>query len=98
MTQSILISDEAQAAIAGCHHEAAAGIDALATSLPTSVDGGLGSLDLVAVVAAVARACGQLADVQAITSDNVGAVGEGLLATDALVRGAFVATTAGVAP
>lgn len=98
MTQSILITDEAQAAIAGCHDEAAVGIDALATSLPASVDGGLGSLDLVAAVVAVARASGELADVHAVTADNVGAVGEGLLATDALVRSTFLATSTAVVP
>lgn len=98
MTDSTSIDDDVRATIVGCHHDAAEGIDALVASLPAEVDGGIGSLDLVAVVAAAATTAGRLADVQVVLAGSTDAAGSLLLTTDDDVRAAVAAVSPGVAP
>ncbi|MDP3893189.1 hypothetical protein [Nocardioides sp.] len=72
---TIRLTDGARETIAGEHDAAAERIDALAASLPTAVDGGLGEGHLLAIVAAVAATSGDIAIINAVTRDQVNEIG-----------------------
>lgn len=76
--------------IAGRHEGAAAGLDALAASLPTAVDGGWATAHLLEIVAAVAATAGDLALINTLLRDQVLAAGADLEATDSEVGGDLV--------
>ncbi|WP_104108265.1 hypothetical protein [Nocardioides sp. 616] len=86
---TIRLSEETEAQLARLHDEAAKGITGLAGGVPTSVDAGEGTSDVLAIIAAVVGTADDIALVNEAAAAQVRAVGEGLGSTDGAVASGF---------
>lgn len=86
---TIQLSEETEAQLATLHDDAAKGITGLASSVPTSVDGGQGTADVLAIIAAVVATADDIALVNEVAAAQVRAVGQELGTTDDQVFAAF---------
>lgn len=86
---TINLSEGAENQIAQRHDDAASRITGLANGVPTTVDGGYGTADLLAIVAAVVGTADDIALINEVAAGQVRAVGQGLGDTDDEVADAF---------
>ncbi len=86
---TIQLSEETEAQLAQLHDDAATGITGLASSMPTSVKGGYGTADVLAIIAAVVATADDLALINEVAAAQVRAVGQEFGATDGDVSSGF---------
>ncbi len=86
---TIQLSEETEEQLAELHEDAAAGITGLAGSVPTAVDGGHGTADVLAIIAAVVATADDIALVNEAAAAQVRAVGQELGTTDDQVASGF---------
>lgn len=86
---TIQLSEDTEEQLATLHENAARGITGLARSVPTSVDGGYGTADVLAIIAAVVATADDIALVNEAAAGQVRAVGQALGSTDDQVASGF---------
>ncbi|WP_248581892.1 hypothetical protein [Nocardioides sp. InS609-2] len=79
---SIQLTEATESQIAEKHRDAASAITDLASGIPTTIDGGYGTADLMAILGAVIDTADDIAMVNEVAAEQVTAVGQGLGDTD----------------
>lgn len=85
----IELSQATEDALVGHHDAASTGITDLADSVPTEVDGGLGTPELLAILSAAVETADELAQVNELLAATVKAVHDNLQLTDESLAGSF---------
>ncbi len=86
---TIQLSEDTEEQLATLHENAARGITGLASSVPTTVDGGYGTADVLAIIAAVVATADDIALVNEAAAGQVRSVGQALGSTDDQVASGF---------
>lgn len=86
---TIQLSEATEAELAAFHDGAATGITNLAGTVPSSVDGGEGTADVLSIIAAVVSTADDIALVNEAAAAQVRAVGQDLGSTDGQVATGF---------
>ncbi|GAB2758249.1 hypothetical protein GCM10027020_08330 [Nocardioides salsibiostraticola] len=86
---TIQLSEATERELAKLHEDAAKGITGLATGVPTTVDGGHGTADVLAIIAAVVATADDIALINEAAAAQVRAVGQELGSTDDQVASGF---------
>ncbi len=79
---TIQLSEATEARLAGLHEDSAKGVTDLAKSVPTTVDGGYGTADVLAIIATVVSTADDIALINEVAAAQVRAAGQELGSTD----------------